>query len=153
MTRLARGLKWMGLCLVLALPLQAADPWVPTLTQQALNAGFLQRLPVAVSKAFALPKADDGTDVRQLLTKDGHRIRTFNVGVANHGDLVIFDIDAKGGANVAYLISPDGSLRKAVSYQTGSSDTRELSAADARSGLAREVRFWSAQTKKLKPKQ
>jgi hypothetical protein len=153
MTRLCRGLKWMGVCLLLGLPLQAAQPWVPMLTQQALNSGFLQRLPVAVSKAFALPKADDGTDVRQLLTKDGRHIRTFNVGVANHSDLVIFNIDAKGGANVAYLVSADASLRKAVSYQTGDSDTRELSAAEARAGLAREVRFWSAQAKKLAIKQ
>lgn len=153
MTRLARGFQWMAVCLLLALPLQAADPWVPAITQQALDSGFLQRLPVAVSKAFGLPKADDGTDVRQLLKKDGRRIRTFNVGVANHSDLVIFSIDAKEGANVAYLISADGSLRKAVSYQTGSNDTSELSAADARTGLARETRFWSAQAKKKPAKQ
>jgi hypothetical protein len=143
----------MGLCLLLALPLQAAGPWAQTLTQQALSSGFLQRLPVAVSKALGLPKPDEGSDVRQLLTKDGRRIRTFNVSVADHNDLVIFNIDARAGANVALLVSADGTLRKAVSYQSGGSDTRELSAADARAAMAREVRFWSARAKQTATKQ
>jgi hypothetical protein len=153
MKTLAIGLMWIGCCLMLAVPLQAAAPWTQTLSQQALDAGFLQRLPPAVCKAFGLPKADDGTDVRQLLTKDGHRIRTFNVGVANHNDLVIFNIDAKGGANLAYLVAGDGSLRKAVSYQTGGADTKELSAADAGAAFTKEVRFWSARAKHPPAKQ
>jgi hypothetical protein len=141
------------LCLLAALPLVAAEPWTQTLAQQALGSGFLQKLPVPVSKAFGLAKPDEGSDVRQLLTKDGHRIRTFNVSVANHNDLIIFNIDAKAGANLAYLVSPDGSLRKAIAYQSGDSSTRELSAADGRAGLAREQKFWVAKAKRSQPKQ
>lgn len=152
MNLLARCLKLMPMCLVWA-ALAAAEPWVQPLTQEALSAGFQQRLPPAVSIAFGLAKAKDGSDVRQLLTKDGHRIRTFNVSVANHQDLVVFDVDARGGANVAYLLSAEGTLRKAVAYQTGSSDTRELSAADARAGFAREARFWSQRAKQIAAKQ
>ena len=60
-----------------------ASPWTQTVTQQALDSGFLTRLPPAVSVAFGLTKPEEGTEVRQLLTKEGHRIRTFNVSVAN----------------------------------------------------------------------
>jgi hypothetical protein len=132
-----RSLKIALLCLLWAGAASAAEPWAQPLTQQALSAGFLQRLPPAVSTAFGLAKAQEGSDVRQLLTKDGHRIRTFNVSVANHGDLVVFDIDARGGANVAYLLSADGTLRKAVAYQT----------------FQREARFWSQRAKQLAAKQ
>jgi hypothetical protein len=120
-----------------------ASPWTQTVTQQALDSGFLTRLPPAVSVAFGLTKPEEGTEVRQLLTKEGHRIRTFNVSVANHADVVVYNVNAQTGASVAYYLTPDGKLRKAVSYQAGK-DVRPLAAADAQAGLAREARFWSA---------
>jgi hypothetical protein len=129
-------------------PLPAATtPWAQKLTQQALDSGFLTRLPPTVSTAFALPKAADGTDVRQLLTKDGHRIRTFNVSVASHSDLVVFNVDAQSGATVAYLLAPDGQLRKAVSYTAGGK-AQPLAPADAKAGFSREARYWSARARK-----
>src|SRR5215469_2170734 len=131
-----------------ALP-AASTPWVQTLTQQALDSGFLSRLPPNVSVVFGLAKPAEGTDVRQLLSKEGHQIRTFNVGVANHADVVIFNVNAQSGATVAYLITPDGQLRKAVAYQPGG-EARELSAADAKAGFAREKKFWSARAKGAK---
>jgi len=121
----------------------AAPPWTQTVTQQALDSGFLTRLPPAVSVAFGLTKPDEGTEVRQLLTKDGHRVRTFNVSVANHADLVIYNLNAQTGAGVAYYLTPDGKLRKAVSVQAGK-EVRPLTAADAEAGLAREAHFWTA---------
>jgi len=126
--------------------LPAATPWAQTLTQQALNAGFLSRLPPNVSTVLGLTKPDQGTDVRQLLSKDGHRIRTFNVSVANHGELVIFNVDAQSGLTVAYRLTPEGKLLQAVSYHTGG-QARSLAAAEANSGFAREVHFWSARAK------
>jgi hypothetical protein len=125
----------------------ATTPWVPILTQEALNSGFLSRLPPNVSLVFGLAKPQEGTDVRQLLDKQGHRVRTFNVSVANHNDVVLFNVDAQSGATVAYLLSPDGQLRRAVAYQAGG-QARELSAADAKSGLAHEKQFWSARARK-----
>jgi hypothetical protein len=122
-------------------------PWVPILTQEALDSGFLSRLPPNISLVFGLAKPQEGTDVRQLLDKEGHRVRTFNVSVANHNDVVLFNVDAQSGATVAYLLSPDGQLRKAVAYKTGG-EARELSAADAKTGLAHERQFWSARAKK-----
>jgi len=130
--------------------LQAAStPWAQTLTQQALDSGFLSRLPPNVSVVFGLAKPQEGTDVRQLLSKEGHQVRTFNVSVANHADVVIFNVNAQSGATVAYLITPEGQLRKAVAYQSGG-QAKELSAADAKAGLAHEKKFWSARAKPAK---
>lgn len=134
----------LGTCLIVATgAAPASAPWTQTLTQQALDSGFLTRLPPAVSVAFGLTKPEEGTEVRQLLNKDGHRIRTFNVSVANHADLVVYNVNAQTGAAVAYLLAPDGKLRKAVSYQSGK-EVQPLPAGDAQAGLSREARFWSA---------
>jgi hypothetical protein len=148
MTRhtLSAALLIVGLLQGTPLP-AATTPWAQRLSQQALDSGFLTRLPPTVSTAFALPKAADGTDVRQLLTKDGHRIRTFNVSVASHADLVVFNVDAQSGATTAYLLGPDGQLRKAVSYQAGG-EAKALAPEDAKAGFSRETRFWSARAKK-----
>jgi hypothetical protein len=127
--------------------LAATTPWAQTLTQQALDTGFLARLPPSVSVALGLAKPDEGTDVRQLLSKDGHRIRTFNVGVARHSDLVIFNVDAQNGETVAYLLSPEGQLLKAVSQKTGG-EAKALAPADAKAGFARETHYWSARARK-----
>jgi hypothetical protein len=125
----------------------AGNPsWTDALTRQALASGYLTRLPPTVSVALGLAKAKEGTDVRQLLTKSGHQVRTFNVSVAKNSDLVLFTVDAHSGATAAYLIGPDAQLRKAVSYQAGA-EAQEMPATDARAGLAREARFWSARAK------
>jgi len=145
------GLTTLAAAAVLAgsLPAATPNPWAQTLTQQALDSGFLSRLPPNISVVFGLAKPEEGTDVRQLLSKEGHQVRTFNVSVANHADIVIFDVNAQSGATVAYLITPEGQLRKAVTYQTGG-QAMELSAADAKAGLAREKKFWSARAKSAK---
>jgi len=145
------GLLSLAAAAVFAAALQAAStPWVQTLTQQALDSGFLSRLPPNVSVVFGLAKPQEGTDVRQLLSKEGHQVRTFNVSVANHTDVVIFNVNAQSGATVAYLITPEGQLRKAVTYQPGA-QAKDLSAADAKAGLAREKKFWSARAKSAPP--
>jgi hypothetical protein len=124
----------------------AKPPWTEALTQQALTSGFLTRLPPTVSVALGLAKGNEGTDVRQLISKSGHQVRTFNVCVARQSDLVVFNVDARTGATVAYLIGADARLRKAVSYQAGG-EAREIPAANAGPGLAREARFWSARAR------
>lgn len=124
--------------------------WTETLTRQALASGYLTRLPPTVSVALGLDKAKEGTDVRQLLSKSGHQVRTFNVSVAKNSDLVLFTVDARTGATNAYLIGADAQLRKAVSYQAGA-EAREIPAADAKAGLASEVRFWSGRARHTSP--
>jgi hypothetical protein len=121
-------------------------PWTQALAQQALSSGFLARLPPAVSVALGLAKAEEGTEVRQLIAKAGHQVRTFNVSVANHNDLVVFNVDARTATTVAYLVGADAKLRKAVSYQAGG-EAHELAAVEARAGLTREAHFWSARAR------
>jgi len=127
-----------------------ARPWAQALSQQALDSGFLSRLPPNVSVVFGLAKAQEGTDVRQLLSKEGHQIRTFNVCVANHDDVVIFNVNAQSGSTVAYLLTAAGELRKAVTYKPGA-QAQDLSAATAKSGFAHEKQFWSAWARKSAP--
>lgn len=143
--RIALLTPLLGICLILGAGTArgASPPWTETLTQRALDSGFLTRLPPAVSATFGLTKPEQGTEVRQLLSKDGHRVRTFNVGVANHAELVVYNLNAQTGTGVAYLLTPDGKLRKAVSYKAGQ-DVRPLAEADAEAGLAHERHFWSA---------
>ncbi len=133
---------------LLAGALEAAAPWTQTLTQQALDSGFLTRLPPTVSVVFGLTKPEEGTEVRQLLDKHGHQVRTFNVGVANHADVVVLDLDAHSGASVAYLLSPDGQLRKAVSYKMGGAEAKPLPLAEAQAGFSRVKHYWSARAQK-----
>jgi len=145
-TALTRGVALIaGMAFIAAL--NAAANWAQTLSQQALDSGFLSRLPPTVSVALGFPKGEEGTEVRQLLSKDGQKVRTFNVCTANHADIVIFDVNAHTGATVAYLLTADGQLRKAVSYQAGQ-EARGLAAADAKAGLSREQHFWSARAGK-----
>jgi len=145
------GLLTLAAVVLFAGALQAAStPWVQTLTQQALDSGFLSRLPPNVSVVFGLAKPEEGTDVRQLLSKEGHQVRTFNVSVANHADVVIFNVDAHSGATVAYLITPEGQLRRAVTYKPGG-QAKDLSPADAKAGLAHEKKFWAARAKSAPP--
>ena len=120
-----------------------AVPWPERLRQEALTSGFLSRLPPNVSLVLGLAKPEQGVEVRQLVSKSGKRVRTFNVGVTDHDVLVLFNIDAHSGATVAYLVTPEGKLRSAVTYQAGR-EALPLSAADAQHGLAAESHFWSA---------
>jgi hypothetical protein len=125
----------------------ASSPWAQTLSQQALDNGFLTRLPPAVSVALGLAKPQEGTDVRQILTKHGHQVRTFNVSVANHADVIVLDLNAQSGATLAYLLSPDGKLRKAVSYQPPAGQAKTLSTAEAQAGFNEQRHYWSARAK------
>src|SRR4029077_5577364 len=67
----------------LAAQVQGAAPWAQSLAAQALASGFLSRLPPNLSKNFALTNPDEGTEVRQLITRSSRQSRTFNVSVAN----------------------------------------------------------------------
>src|SRR5215469_9333982 len=93
-------LVWATLCAG-ALEAAAPTPWTRTLTQEALDNGFLSRLPPNVSLVLGLAKPEEGTDVRQLVSKEGHQVRTFNVSVANHADVVLFNVNAQSGATAA----------------------------------------------------
>lgn len=143
-------LSWVAPLTISALaPLaaQAATAWAEALASEALESGFLSRLPPKLSKALALAKPDEGTEVRQLIARSGHHARTFNVSVANHNDLVMFSVDTHTNDSVAYLLGPDGALRKALAYQHVDQE-RPLSASETPSGFQAEKRFWTSRLHK-----
>jgi len=125
-------------------------PWTAVLTQQALTAGHPSTLPPNLSVVLGLSAQGKSIEVRQLVTRAEQKVRTFNVSVAHHRDLVIFSVDEGTQTTVAYLLAPGGRLRKAVAYQTGG-PPRELSAAEAKAGMAGEVRYWSGRARELAP--
>jgi hypothetical protein len=129
---------------------RAETPWTAVLIEQALTGGHQATLPPNVSRVLGLAAQGKSIEVRQLVTRADKIVRTFNVSVAHHRDLVIFSVDEGTRATVAYLLAPGGRLRKAVSYQTGGPPL-ELSAAEAKVGFAGEVRYWSGRARELGP--
>lgn len=144
---LARSIAAVLLCTLLAARAHGETPWAQALAAQALENGFLSRLPPNLSAAFGLAKPEQGTEVRQLIARAAHTVKTFNVGVVNHGDLVIFDVDEHTNMTTAYLLAPDGQLRKAMSYRSVD-QAQPLTTAQASAGFLREKRFWSARVHK-----
>src|SRR5260370_8939357 len=126
-------------CVLGVVPARAETPWITALTQQALSAGYQATLPPNVSLVLGLAADGKSVPVKQLVTRAEQKVRTFNVSVAHHRDLIIFSVDEATQATVAYLLAPGGKLRKAVSYQIWAAP-RHLSAAEARAGFPAEVR-------------
>ena len=125
-------------------------PWTAVLTQQALAAGYPATLPPNLSMVLGLATQGKSVKVKQLVTRAEQKVRTFNVSVAHHRDLVILFVDEGTQATVAYLLGPGGRLRKAVSYQIGA-QPRELSASEAHAGYVAEVRYWSGRAQEVVP--
>jgi len=137
-----RSLAAVLVCVLGVGQTRGETPWTAVLTQQALAAGYPATLPPNLSMVLGLAAQGKSVEVRQLVTRAEQKVRTFNVSVAHHRDLVIFSVDEGTQATVAYLLEPGGGLRKAVSYQIGA-QPRELSASEAHAGFAAEVRYWS----------
>jgi hypothetical protein len=138
-------------CLWAAAAALAQTSWTSVLTQQALTAGFPAAVPPHVAMVLGLTPKEEGVPVKQLVSRADQQVHTFNVSVAKPRELVIFSVDEKTQKTVVYLLSAAGKLRKAVSYQTGG-EPHELPATEARTGLAREVRFWSDRAAESAPK-
>ncbi len=121
---------------------QNATSWIEVLKHKALTSGYQATLPPHVSGVLGLTSKGESIPVKQLVSRAAQKVRTFNVSDSNHRDVVLFLVDERAQSTVAYLLTPNGKLRKAISYPTGGAP-RELTASDARQGLAREVRYWS----------
>ena len=139
-------LGWMIVALVLGGAGGPADapppPWTEGLVSEALTRGFEATLPPHVSMVLGLAHEGEKVVVRQLVERTEKKVRTFNVSVAHHRDIVVFLVDESAQSASAYLISPGGKLRKAVTYQSGG-EPRLLTRAEAHGDFLREVRYWS----------
>jgi hypothetical protein len=114
-----------------------------SLTKLALRSGSQAKLPPNLVAVLGLGVQIAGLPVRQLVLRAGAKARVFNVSVANHSDLVILNHDEAAHVTSAYLLSPQGKLRTAVSYEDGH-ESRPTPAARARPRFASEIQYWSA---------
>ena len=120
----------------------AAGSWTAALTQQALTSGYTSSVPPHVALVLGLSPKSEAIQTRQLVSRAEQTVHTFNVSAAEPHRVVLFVVDERAHKTVVYLVSTAGKLRKAVSYEPGG-EPHDLPDAQARSGLAREVRFWS----------
>jgi hypothetical protein len=119
----------------------AATHSLKPLIDAVIRNGPDSQLPAHLSVMIGVSKVEQTTAVKQAVVRDGVIVRTFNVCVANHDDVVIMVHNEQSRSTKAYLSSPTGTLRKAVSYQAGAAATERTSAA-ARGDFAKEVNFW-----------
>jgi hypothetical protein len=99
------------------------------------------QLPSHLSVVIGVSQVEQTTAVKQAVVRDGAVVRTFNVCVGNHDDVVIIVYNEQSRSSKAYLSSAAGTLRKAVSFQAGApAIVRTLPA--ARDDFAKEINFW-----------
>jgi hypothetical protein len=119
----------------------AATHSLKPLIDVVVHNGPDSQLPAHLSVVIGISQVEQTTAVKQAVARDGAMVRTFNVSVANHDDVVMILYDEQSRAAKAYLSSPAGTLRKAVSYQADAPATvRPLGA--ARDDFAKEINFW-----------
>jgi hypothetical protein len=111
------------------------------LIDAVIRNGHDSQLPSHLSVIIGVSQIEQATAAKQAVMRDGAVVRTFNVCVANHDDVVIIVHNEQSRLSKAYLSSATGILRKAVAYQAGAPATvRPLPA--ARDDFAKEVNFW-----------
>jgi hypothetical protein len=145
MVRKVDGKRTWPLLAILAAALawaQGAPHPLQGVIDAVVRSGPDGELPAHLSLVLGLNKGELGTAVKQAVMREGAVVRTFNVRAANHQDVVMMAYDEQSRSMKAYLVSPEGKLRKAVAYQAGAPAT-ERSAADARRDFAAEVKFWT----------
>ena len=124
------------------LPAHGAGSSLATLVDAVLRKGPNSQLPAHLSAVLGVSRLEQATPVKQAVMRDGSVVRTFNVCTAHHGDIVLITYDEQSRSSKAYLVSPAGALRKAVSYQAGA-PASERSLADAAHDFANEIKFWT----------
>lgn len=138
-------LSWLATLLALAqlaVAAPAASSWAETLATRALKEGPSSQLPPHLTEVLGLSGNGQGLAVRQVVSRDGFTVRTFNVGAEAPHRVVVMVADEAAHLTVVYLLTPHGHLRRALQYHRGEAP-QEVSAAAAQPGFAAEARFWS----------
>jgi hypothetical protein len=124
------------------LPAHSAVHSLEALVEAVVRHGPDSNLPAHLSVILGVSAVERQTAVKQAVMRSGAMVRTFNVCTAHHDDVVIMTYDEQNHSTKAYLTSPAGKLRKAVSYQSGAA-ANERSLADARVDFRNELTFWT----------
>jgi hypothetical protein len=137
--------SWLVIVVTLAAAIAARGTTTHSLKpliDSVIRNGPESQLPAHLSVTIGVSQVEQTTAVKQAVVRNGAVVRTFNVCVANHDDVVILTYDEQSRSTKAYLSSATGTLRKAVSYQAGAPATvRPLPA--ARDDFAKEINFWA----------
>ena len=119
----------------------AAGPLAGLIDAVAAN-GPESRLPAHLSVVLGISQTERETAVKQAVIRDGRMVHTFNVCAAKHADVVMMSVNEQEHSTKAYLVSPAGVLRKAVSYQAGA-PANQRSLTEARGDFADEIKLWT----------
>jgi hypothetical protein len=119
----------------------AATHSLKPLIDAVVRDGPDSQLPAHLSVMIGVSQVEQTMAVKQAVVRDGATVRTFNVCVAKHDDVVIMVYNEQSRATKAYLSSATGTLRKAVSYLAGAPATERTLPA-ARDDFAKEINFW-----------
>jgi hypothetical protein len=112
--------KWPCLVLLLlAAPLAWAATSLGSTIDDVLKSGADATLPPNLSKVLGLASRGRATPVKQLVFRRGQVVHAFNVDPAHRHEIVLFIADEATRETTAYLMTPTGRLRKAVTYQFG----------------------------------
>jgi hypothetical protein len=101
------------------------------------------QLPAHLSMVLGVSRVEQPTAVKQAVIRDGDTVRTFNVSIADHNEVVMITYNERSRSSKVYLVSPEGKLRKAVSFQAGAPAV-ERSLQEARGDFSAEMKFWMA---------
>ncbi len=113
-------------------------PVIDTVVQR----GPTNQLPAHLSVVLGITKAEQPVPVKQAVMREAETVRTFNVTIGNHADVVLAIYNEQSRSFKAYLIDSAGTLRKAVAYRAGEPPTvRTLS--EARGDFVQELAFWT----------
>jgi hypothetical protein len=138
-------------------PNNAGKPFAGLAERVLHGEGRDAHLPPNVSHELGLTSKLGVVNVKQIAFHLHEKeIIAFNVGVQNHGDIVIFWISDT--AWTYYLTSPEGVLRKTVHFEKSSAESTEfhpqkISGALARDRFKKEKQCWLdvAKTLRLAP--
>jgi hypothetical protein len=112
------------------------------LIDAVLRNGPESHLPAHLSVVLGVSRVEQPTKVKQAVERDGDIVRTFNVSTADHSDVVMITYNERSRSSKVYLVSPEGTLRKAVAFQAGAPAV-ERSVKEARGDFSAEMKFWA----------
>lgn len=112
------------------------------LIEAVLRRGPDSQLPAHLSVVLGVSAGERPTPVKQAVLRNGSTVKTFNVCLADHDEVVFVTYDEQIRASKAYRVSPSGTLRKAVAFQAGAPAV-ERTQKEAASDFAGELKFWT----------
>lgn len=136
--------RWpAALVAVMAIASAQGEPHsLGALVDTVMRRGPSSQLPAHLSLVLGISRAEQATQVKQAVVRDGVLVRTINVCVAKQDDVVLIAYNETTHASKAYLVSPAGALRKAVAYQAGAPSI-ERPLKESRADAEREIKFWT----------